>query len=449
MTRSARPGKNGWYMRRIIIGQYDRLADRFFRLHTLLIIGTLAFVCAITVLLSVPQEVDAKRGSGGGSVHVRGYFRSNGTYVAPHMRSAPDGNPYNNWSFPGNVNPYTGKVATGDPLVYLERYYRSRSPGLVIPAPTSKRVVVPELDLLPGVVHEDELRRAQAHCDRIYGGGTASTESCELEQFRSLARTAAPDYTKVNPSDMQRSAGYCEWLYGDNRAGFYSCFNSQVLGLHRPQATFTNVPANDRERATRYCEWLYGDNRAGMASCLNSQSVTLERVPVQNSVPSNVSPHEWDRASRYCEWLYGDNRAGMASCLNSQTVTLSRVPVDDSTPSNISADEWQRASRYCEWLHGNNRAGAAQCLQSQRATLLRTGPAISEGIPNEEWNRANHYCEWLYSENRAGVAQCRTSQASSLKRIPWGKGVASTNDYCEGLYGDNRSGFWSCALSRR
>lgn len=30
-------------------------------------------------------------------VHVRGYTRSNGTYVQPHVRSAPDGNPYNNY----------------------------------------------------------------------------------------------------------------------------------------------------------------------------------------------------------------------------------------------------------------------------------------------------------------------------------------------------------------
>jgi hypothetical protein len=45
-------------------------------------------------------------------VSVRGYFRSNGTYVAPHMRSAPDGNFYNNWSTKGNVNPYTGEPGT-------------------------------------------------------------------------------------------------------------------------------------------------------------------------------------------------------------------------------------------------------------------------------------------------------------------------------------------------
>src|SRR5689334_20087517 len=49
-----------------------------------------------------------------GAVHVRGYYRKDGTYVEPHYRSAPDGIPYNNYSFPGNYNPFTGKTATGD-----------------------------------------------------------------------------------------------------------------------------------------------------------------------------------------------------------------------------------------------------------------------------------------------------------------------------------------------
>jgi hypothetical protein len=46
---------------------------------------------------------------GGGSVHVRGYYRKDGTFVEPHYRSAPDSDPGNNWSTKGNFNPYTGK----------------------------------------------------------------------------------------------------------------------------------------------------------------------------------------------------------------------------------------------------------------------------------------------------------------------------------------------------
>jgi hypothetical protein len=66
-------------------------------------------------------------------VYVNGYYRSDGTYVKAHYRSSPDGNPYNNYSFPGNVNPYTGKVATGNPETYLRNYYnRNNSSGHLI-----------------------------------------------------------------------------------------------------------------------------------------------------------------------------------------------------------------------------------------------------------------------------------------------------------------------------
>ena len=34
-------------------------------------------------------------------VRVRGYTRQNGTYVQPHTRTRPDGNPYNNKSYRG------------------------------------------------------------------------------------------------------------------------------------------------------------------------------------------------------------------------------------------------------------------------------------------------------------------------------------------------------------
>ncbi len=41
-------------------------------------------------------------------VNVNGYYRSNGTYVQPYQRTAPDGVRSNNYSYPGNYNPNTG-----------------------------------------------------------------------------------------------------------------------------------------------------------------------------------------------------------------------------------------------------------------------------------------------------------------------------------------------------
>lgn len=55
-------------------------------------------------------------------VSVKGYYRKDGTYVAPHYRSDPDGIKSNNWSYPGNTNPYTGKTAGGSVSSYLNNY---------------------------------------------------------------------------------------------------------------------------------------------------------------------------------------------------------------------------------------------------------------------------------------------------------------------------------------
>jgi hypothetical protein len=47
----------------------------------------------------------------GQDVHVDGCVRD-GQYIAPHWRSHPDGDFYNNWSTKGNVNPYTLQPGT-------------------------------------------------------------------------------------------------------------------------------------------------------------------------------------------------------------------------------------------------------------------------------------------------------------------------------------------------
>ena len=64
-------------------------------------------------------------------VRVRGYFRSNGTYVMPHYRSNPDGNFYNNWSTYPNVNPFTGTIGTRRTPSY--NYMGSYYPRVTLP----------------------------------------------------------------------------------------------------------------------------------------------------------------------------------------------------------------------------------------------------------------------------------------------------------------------------
>lgn len=40
---------------------------------------------------------------------VRGYIKSNGTYVQPHYKTTPNRSKADNYSSRGNYNPFTGK----------------------------------------------------------------------------------------------------------------------------------------------------------------------------------------------------------------------------------------------------------------------------------------------------------------------------------------------------
>lgn len=55
-------------------------------------------------------------GNSSGTTGVRGYSKKDGTYVSPHHRTAPNSTQRDNWSSKPNVNPYTGKVGTVEPL---------------------------------------------------------------------------------------------------------------------------------------------------------------------------------------------------------------------------------------------------------------------------------------------------------------------------------------------
>ncbi|MEE9190349.1 MAG: hypothetical protein V3U16_06225, partial [Candidatus Neomarinimicrobiota bacterium] len=57
-------------------------------------------------------------------IWVDGYIKKDGTYVKGHYRTKPDGDPFNNYSYPGNYNPNTGKITTGNPDTYLINYYK-------------------------------------------------------------------------------------------------------------------------------------------------------------------------------------------------------------------------------------------------------------------------------------------------------------------------------------
>jgi hypothetical protein len=66
--------------------------------------------------LIIEALTNALGGTGNPNYHsVRGHITKNGTYVAPHYQTNPNGTKNDNWSTKGNVNPITGQPGTKNP----------------------------------------------------------------------------------------------------------------------------------------------------------------------------------------------------------------------------------------------------------------------------------------------------------------------------------------------
>ena len=70
-------------------------------------------------------------------VGVRGYFRKDGTYVAPHQRSLPNTTIKDNYNYPDNFNPNTGRMTPGDP--YRRDRDQDSIPDALDPTPYGTR----------------------------------------------------------------------------------------------------------------------------------------------------------------------------------------------------------------------------------------------------------------------------------------------------------------------
>jgi len=162
-------------------------------------------------------------------VWVNGYYRSNGTYVSGHYRSSPDGNPYNNWSFPGNTNPYTGETAVGNPETYLQNYYgtsNSYSPSYSIPSYSSFPYYSPSTPSCPISSTYDSLS-GSCKCNYgyvvsgdkcVYGNSYCYGKYGYNSSYDSLSKSCKCDYGYRLDSSNQcvSQDSYCQGTYGYN-----------------------------------------------------------------------------------------------------------------------------------------------------------------------------------------------------------------------------------------
>lgn len=68
------------------------------------------------------------------AVYVKGYYRKDGTYVRGHYRSNPNSIVTDNWSYKGNINPYTGKVGTNSYSSSTKSSTSTNSTATILPS---------------------------------------------------------------------------------------------------------------------------------------------------------------------------------------------------------------------------------------------------------------------------------------------------------------------------
>jgi hypothetical protein len=172
----------------------------------------LAFILVLLLLFAVP----------GGAIladsWVNGYTKKNGTYVSGYWRSSPDGNPYNNWSYPGNTNPYTGKTATGNSSTYLKNYYGTSAGTYSSPSYSYSSTY----DSCPANSYSDGMGSCKCNYGYIVSGGSCvyGNTYCHsklgiMSGYNSLSKTCECDAGYV-----LNSSGTCS--YKSNYYGTYS-----------------------------------------------------------------------------------------------------------------------------------------------------------------------------------------------------------------------------------
>ena len=93
-------------------------------MHRMMIAAALLGTC----LMALPAFAQ-------GDVYVQGHFRSDGTYVQPYYRSAPNNSRLDNWSVKPNINPYTGQKGTRNPYPALTPMLPQSRNSPLYPAP--------------------------------------------------------------------------------------------------------------------------------------------------------------------------------------------------------------------------------------------------------------------------------------------------------------------------
>jgi hypothetical protein len=161
-------------------------------------------------------------------VWVNGYYKKNGTYVQGYWRSDPDSDPTNNFSYPGNINPYTGKVAPGNPETYLKNYPNYSNKSNVSPVPS------PQIPTNEYVIKKQEISLVECEVkEKIIGLGEYYLIEGKVKSSfsaKKLVKVKVVTYNKLNKQISIHHYYNCPFEISPNEEKKFS-----IVLLHDPE----------------------------------------------------------------------------------------------------------------------------------------------------------------------------------------------------------------------
>jgi hypothetical protein len=267
------------------------------KILSVLLAGIMAFIGIVGI-------VDA-------SVYVHGYTKANGTYVSGYYRSIPDSNPYNNYSYPGNTNPYTGVTATGNPSTYLNNYYGSTysSPSYTPSYTPTPSYYVPTTPTCPSMAYYDSL---SSSC-KCMSGYVVDTDILGKQSCVSGLSKCWKDYGSMSTYDSL--AKQCKCYSGYTMSGGKCISNdTNCQNLFGYGTKYNSLKAN--------CECKLSYKFDGK-KCVYDSSITS--YDYSNYLPlaaaSLTTPLANEKNRDYCVRVYGansnnsDNANGTFKCV--------------------------------------------------------------------------------------------------------------------------------------
>ena len=184
---------------------------------------------------------------------MKGYTRKDGTYVAPHTRSAPDGNFGNNWSTKGNINPYTGEEGT------------RASP----PAPVGASGIQPPSPQSPAVP--------------TFGAGPSASTPPPMSPSGATSAGVASDPLAGVPDFQRRAVAEECKMYPQYGGGWTTC-----VQRHRAELTKTDplggVPDFQQRAVTEECK-MYPRYGGGWTTCVQRHRAELTKTDPLDGLP--------------------------------------------------------------------------------------------------------------------------------------------------------------------